>query len=65
MSLVEKNIDQISYSILKKINLEIMRQLPEPTCIEKKVLWRHKVAEVKKKLANELNPQGLSIKIEL
>lgn len=60
-----KTIDHITQIALKKIQMLILFELPEPTCPQKKEQWRWKVEQVKKKIVNDLYPQNNGINIEI
>ena len=60
-----KSNEQIVSTVLKRITLTLMQELPEPTCVLEKEKWKWKVQEIKQHVANELSHQGLGIKIEV
>ena len=57
--------EEIATRILSKIELTLLSYLPEPDCPRKKDINNWNKEQVKKKVAEKLYPQGLSIKIEL
>lgn len=65
---MSKSIEQISSSIMRKVSMTIMQELPEPSCKNEKQHWRWRVEQVKKQVATELMPgiiQGMGIKVEV
>jgi len=60
-----KTTDQISAAALKRVQLLLMQELPEPTCSGKKAQWRWQVEQVKKKVATQLWPESSGINIEI
>jgi hypothetical protein len=57
--------EQIAAACVKKVEMILLQHLPKPDCAVKKLKWEWDIMQVKKKVANELSPQGMSIKIEI
>lgn len=57
--------EEVKAACLKKVHFTILQMLPKPDCPQKKLKWNWQVDEVKRKIANELSPQGMGIKIEI
>lgn len=60
-----KSAEQVAQSCIKRIELIIMTDLPEPSCSSKKPQWRWQVEQVKKKVAERIWPQSSGISIEI
>ena len=60
-----KTTDQISAAALKRVQLLLMQELPEPTCQLEKAKWRWQVEQVRKKVATQLWPESSGINIEI
>jgi len=62
---MEKSIEAISAMITKKVSMMLIELLPEPSCPRKRDQNNWKRDQVKKIVANNLNPQSLGISVTI
>ena len=55
--------DELAIKLCSKVDFMIMQYLPRPTCANKQRAYSELVAEVKRKIAERMGGNGLTIEI--
>jgi hypothetical protein len=60
-----KSTQDIATAVIKRVNLTLLNELPEPSCPVAREQWRWRMEEVKKKVAMYLYPNvGVNVEVK-
>lgn len=59
------SIESTTEKAIKKIQMVLLAELPEPSCQQKKEHWRWQVEQVKKSIAQRLWPENNGVQINV